>query len=436
MIKKFFTVLVFILLTATAVSAQWENQGAFPDTSWSGSTHGIAVDPDGKVWVSMYYHEVPWIQGEDTSYTSGIFVYNPDGTEADFSPINTVATGGGFIVDTLNGACRGMTTDENGNIVYVQSGPSKAIKINYQTGGGMAVALLPELGTSPTSPAVSADGTVFVGPVVGGGTNAIAMYDTDLNYLGNAVVGPPNISRIINVTPDGNTIYWHAFTGYQTVVYQRADEFSSFDSVATIFNGMSIESAAFNPADGLLYVSNDQRSDSLIYTEAGQTIVADSLVWYSYDTETGEMNPAFHFVAKVPDAADRYPRGLGFTADGNTAYIGTFSAVQDRIQKVVRTGVGVKEVDGAVPSEYSLSQNYPNPFNPTTKISFSIPVSEQVTIKVYDVLGKEVATLLNEVKSAGTYEVDFNASNLSSGLYVYTISSGKFMQSRKMMLLK
>jgi hypothetical protein len=88
------------------------------------------------------------------------------------------------------------------------------------------------------------------------------------------------------------------------------------------------------------------------------------------------------------------------------------------------------------PGEYSLSQNYPNPFNPTTVINYSLPEKSRIAIKVYNVLGKEVATLVNEVKPAGTHEVSFNASDLSSGVYYYTISAGKFTSTKKMILMK
>ncbi|MCX6162470.1 MAG: T9SS type A sorting domain-containing protein, partial [Ignavibacteriae bacterium] len=88
------------------------------------------------------------------------------------------------------------------------------------------------------------------------------------------------------------------------------------------------------------------------------------------------------------------------------------------------------------PETYSLSQNYPNPFNPVTKINFALPKSGLVTLKVYDVLGKEITTLVNEVKNVGAYTVDFNGSNLSSGVYFYKLSSGDFTSIKRMMLIK
>jgi Secretion system C-terminal sorting domain len=96
----------------------------------------------------------------------------------------------------------------------------------------------------------------------------------------------------------------------------------------------------------------------------------------------------------------------------------------------------VNENGGTTPKEFSLSQNYPNPFNPATTIKYSIPNSSKVTLKVYDILGKEVASLVNETKNTGNYEVSFDASKFASGMYIYTITAGNFTASKKMMLLK
>jgi hypothetical protein len=94
------------------------------------------------------------------------------------------------------------------------------------------------------------------------------------------------------------------------------------------------------------------------------------------------------------------------------------------------------EVDFAGPTTFSLNQNYPNPFNPTTTISWQSPVSSHQTLKVYDLLGKEVATLVNEYKPAGSYEVSFDASRLSSGIYFYQLNAGSFVETKKMTILK
>jgi photosystem II stability/assembly factor-like uncharacterized protein len=101
----------------------------------------------------------------------------------------------------------------------------------------------------------------------------------------------------------------------------------------------------------------------------------------------------------------------------------------------VVTGVSENNIS-AIPSDFMLSQNYPNPFNPSTKISFSIPNSSNVALKVYNELGAEVASLIDGYRKAGSYEVNFDASGLSSGIYFYKIQTGSFSETKKMMLIK
>ena len=99
--------------------------------------------------------------------------------------------------------------------------------------------------------------------------------------------------------------------------------------------------------------------------------------------------------------------------------------------------VGIEEnLSSLVPDAYSLLQNYPNPFNPTTTIKYSIPQFNFVTLKVYDVLGNKIASFVNEEKTAGNYTVEFNAANLSSGVYFYRLQAGLFVETKKMLLLK
>ncbi len=102
--------------------------------------------------------------------------------------------------------------------------------------------------------------------------------------------------------------------------------------------------------------------------------------------------------------------------------------------KGVITGVGRES--GIIVGSYALSQNYPNPFNPSTQINVTLPVSGQTTLKVYNMLGQEVTTLLSGFKQAGSYFVTFDASKLSSGVYFYTLQSGSFSSTKKMVLMK
>ena len=96
----------------------------------------------------------------------------------------------------------------------------------------------------------------------------------------------------------------------------------------------------------------------------------------------------------------------------------------------------VEEISSIIPENFDIKQNYPNPFNPSTKIEYSLPEASFVQLKVYDILGNEVATLVNEEQSAGTYRADFTASNLASGLYIAELIAGNFKKTIKMSLMK
>jgi len=97
---------------------------------------------------------------------------------------------------------------------------------------------------------------------------------------------------------------------------------------------------------------------------------------------------------------------------------------------------GISGTDENIPAEFSLRQNYPNPFNPSTTIEFSLPKTEFVSLKVFEVNGKQVADLVSSSINAGTYRYDWNAEHLSSGIYYYTLQAGDFKQTRKLVLLK
>ena len=125
----------------------------------------------------------------------------------------------------------------------------------------------------------------------------------------------------------------------------------------------------------------------------------------------------------VSGTADICSDSLSGTVTGNGSFCGSPTDVES-------------EISETIPTEFALRQNYPNPFNPSTKISWQSPVSGYQTLKVYDVLGNEVATLVDEYKPAGSYEIDFNASNLTSGVYFYKLQVGEFVSTKKMTLIK
>ncbi|MDI6804574.1 MAG: T9SS type A sorting domain-containing protein [Bacteroidota bacterium] len=124
---------------------------------------------------------------------------------------------------------------------------------------------------------------------------------------------------------------------------------------------------------------------------------------------------------------------VGTSQQSNTQVISGFLA--DTLFRSI--SVGVKE-QKELPTEYSLSQNYPNPFNPTTTIRYDLPTASHVVLKVYNVLGQEVATLINEQKTVGKHSFEFRASDfeLSSGVYFYRLVAGEFVSVKKFILVR
>ena len=126
----------------------------------------------------------------------------------------------------------------------------------------------------------------------------------------------------------------------------------------------------------------------------------------------------------------------GVKVDSSTSYTFRNVTTGHTIYVSFKLTTSVKELNVAIPTEYFLFQNYPNPFNPSTIIRYDLPKEGMVSIKIYDMLGIEVKTLVNEYKSAGIYNIEFNASNLTSGIYFYKLTLGNITQAKKMLLLK
>jgi tetratricopeptide (TPR) repeat protein len=128
---------------------------------------------------------------------------------------------------------------------------------------------------------------------------------------------------------------------------------------------------------------------------------------------------------------------LGKMGNGKYLVKGTsdyLTKLNDILQS--KFGITSEEKEQIIPKEYSLYQNYPNPFNPVTTIKFDLPNDGLVQLEIFDILGRRITILVNEYKSAGSYEHQFDASNLASGVYVYKLQSGDFLSSKKMLLIK
>lgn len=135
-----------------------------------------------------------------------------------------------------------------------------------------------------------------------------------------------------------------------------------------------------------------------------------------------------------------YKLGIGITtytyAEGNSEYYNLRGYVINGIVHGDTALTGIKQISAEVPQSFYLFQNYPNPFNPSTKIRFSIASTQQISLTIYDMNGKEISKLVNEVLPAGEYETEFNSNGLSSGIYYYKFSTSDFIDVKKMVLIK
>ncbi len=156
--------------------------------------------------------------------------------------------------------------------------------------------------------------------------------------------------------------------------------------------------------------------------------------WYCRGTGVyWSSNSGANFVSQFADTGTYIAMNLKL--DGNIIR-GWAVTSNGRIARYHELISGITNNQNNTPENYTLLQNYPNPFNPSTKISFSLPKAGNVTLVVYDILGREVATIMNEFTTAGNHTINFNASNLSSGVYFYKIQAGDFTDTKKMMLIK
>lgn len=149
---------------------------------------------------------------------------------------------------------------------------------------------------------------------------------------------------------------------------------------------------------------------------------------------SGSATVQFNYTAPALQSTDTlWATGLATNSSGGSDGDDWNWAVSKRI--IVKLATGLTGNNSEL-KDFSISQNYPNPFNPNTIISYYIPKSEFVTLKIYDVLGNEIAVLVSKDQNPGNYDVDFNGINLSGGVYFYTIFAGNFRETKSMLLIK
>jgi hypothetical protein len=270
--------------------------------------------------------------------------------------------------------------------------------------------------------------------------NSTSVDDTLANFTANLVNGETYVVIANGVldpnsyasNPDGRNI---AFTLLANVDARESANGGNVDffavhgatdapTVDVIARGVAtlVDDAAYGDITG--YISVPAGNYTLDLTLADGTTLVQS---YVADLRTLGGGSAVVFASGF----------LNPSANQNGEAFGIFFALADGTVGQFPEGVAsVENISSVTPSNYSLEQNFPNPFNPSTTINFTIPNSEYVTLKVFNIVGSEVATLVNENLSAGAYKYNFDAQNLASGVYLYELNAGNFREIKKMNLLK
>jgi len=203
-----------------------------------------------------------------------------------------------------------------------------------------------------------------------------------------------------------------------------------------------------NAKGGVISPYTDGRVTLPVELSSFNALSAGNKVLLSWQTATETNNKGFEIERKVNGNWKRvgYIEGSGTTSQyhnynfsDDPGELNSFGIIYYRLKQINYDGTYEYSKEVCVdltPAKYALSQNYPNPFNPGTKISFSLPVSEKVTLKIFNAIGEEVANLVDELKDAGTYKIFWDATGLNSGIYFYQLKAGNFSEVKKLILMK
>ena len=430
--KVLFTIFALLLVTSFAFG-QWEY---VKDWQMGKQPHGVVRDADGKIWVGYYaYTDTIYTTAGDTLPTAPIWVYN--GVD-DTNPAKVQFLEVDGVIDTLASYCRGLSLDNNGNVMF--SGNQVLYRINYQTFEAMNKYMYPASG-SLTEAAVDENGYTYITKVVPGG-GPLVILDEDFELYSYVIDSCKTIQRSIAVTPDGKDVFLGTiYAGVNGVRQYHSDDGPDGEYVLVDTLGST--------ADKIMWAQCldwDPWGNMWVGTY-WDVAPGDFTGWYCLDPKKGWAivdsigNTFGAFVAGVTPEGGTYfsPRNLTMWEQDNTwwALTNDFDGGVTKLWQNAAPYTGVFTVkNGKVARDFSLKQNYPNPFNPTTAIPFSLDKSSHVKLVVFDVMGREVRTVVDQNMAQGSHEVNFDASDLASGNYFYRLIIDGQMVTKSMTLLK
>jgi len=397
-----------------------------------------ASPADAKTWAygtgSVGFPVVVSFSPEINVQGNGVSVSDKDVTPsaADSTDFGGARVTGGTVVHTF-------TVQNTGNgILYLYGTPK--VSVSGTNASDFTVT------TQPTSPVAATSGSstfrVSFDPSAAGtrsATLSIVNNDSDEGSYSFGIQGT-GLSAV--VFADGSNLT-------QTIIADSTNQVLGRFRLTADVNGASLSAASIRlngTRSGLtdlkLWSSADTIFNSGSDTQLGSTVAADpgdgnSAVFSGFSSVIDTLGTYYFVTADVASGGTGVVQGIIVKDSSLTLSVGSLSGtISNAALSSGTTLVPVETADKTVPTKFALNQNYPNPFNPSTTITFSVPERSQVTLKVYDLLGKEVATLANGIKSAQTYTVTFNAANLPSGVYFYKLTAGSYSSVKKLLLLK
>jgi hypothetical protein len=456
--NKVIRLALMLLVIPMVASAQWEFAGVFPDSTTYNNSHGMVVDANDNLWSAPYFSLLNEA-GDERS--NPVFIWDADGVAAEFSPIIGTMTGDSLL---RFGPITGVSRGADGNIYVASHGfrmtaaatdaaPNPVIGgvwrsttafihvINPETGEGVEVVEVKYMRTetashAPNRPAVTDEGFVALSFVFPASPIVILDPSDEWNVLNTVTSDKLGFSRTLAISSDGSMIF-----NPQTEPFQEG---APAGHIQVLEGGVFDEYEVGNPiAPGANpgSIARYPNSDILFFSGAGVGNDPNAIepwvsgTFYGYSLNSRTIIETFDWNYVEGDAW-RIPRGMAFSDDGLTAYLGSFTQGAGNIQKFTRAEALSVERGADVASGFVLNQNYPNPFNPSTTISYTLADAGFTTIRVYDMLGRVVATLLSQDMPAGTHSVNFDASQLGSGVYLYELSAGNVRLTNKMTLVK
>ena len=429
--KKLLIVLFAVCVVCSLAFGQWTDRGEWPDTTTYGhyrtGGHGMATGGDGTIWYMSYWvadsvwvpeHHDTTATGADTTILAqynncrACYVFDPtDGSQKSFSPIKII-TYPDEHSDTLWNSGRGMRQNPDGNVAICNW---QSVRLVDYTDGSGIQSVVPFPGNSIVSPGFDDEGNMFIAMVVQGG-NPVKAFDDVFDYIDDVISGDvvTGYARTMEVSGDGKDIYVCTFTDHVVRWHSDAGLDGTYEVADTVTN-MSVEACGWQPVTGYLWMGESATA----FTKGN---------YYAYDPATDA------FVDSIVAPLESKPRGITFSLDGQTAYI-TYYDPGTAIFMYEKAS-GVWEHTNTMAVGYELKQNYPNPFNAATVIPFRIDKAADVKLTVYDMVGNEVRTLVDEKMDKGSYNIDFDATGLATGMYVYRLETNGLMFSKKMMFVK